>query len=102
KDPLAAQPYVAALLDAVPGHPLAAAFLAEAFPVAPDEPIAIEDPDREPVMPTVTFRIPTIVARAPSVELMREASPIPAPRVDPPDAAPRSPRKVVPVDVVVE
>ena len=101
-DPLAAQPYVAKLLDAVPGHPLAAAFLSEAFP---DAPIALEDipEEKEPVMPTVTFRIPTIAAaRAPSREIMREASPIPAPPVPPPDATTRSPRKVVPVDVVVE
>jgi hypothetical protein len=104
-DPLAAQPYVAKLLDAVPGHPLASAFLSEAFP---DAPVALEDVpepelEREPVMPTVTFRIPTIAAaRTPSVELKRDASPIPAPPVEPPDATSRSPRKVVPVDVVVE
>lgn len=101
-DPLAAQPYVAKLLDAVPGHPLASAFLTEAFPDAPIELENIPE-EKEPVMPTVTFRIPTIAtARAPSVELKRDASPIPAPPVQPPDATTRSPRKVVPVDVVVE
>ncbi|MBA3464134.1 MAG: PilZ domain-containing protein [Deltaproteobacteria bacterium] len=101
-DALAAQPYVAKLLDRSPGHPLAAAFLSEAFPDAPIDLVDIPE-EKEPVMPTVTFRIPTIAtARLPSVELKRDASPIPAPPAPPPDATMRSPRKVVPVDVVVE
>lgn len=99
QDPLAAQPYAAALLDAVPGHPAAAAFLDEAFKDVPPIEL-IEDPP-EPVMPTVTFKIP-VIARVPSSELKRDVSPIPAPPPPPPDAAPRSPRKVVPIDVVIE
>lgn len=94
-DVIAAQPYAAALLDTVPGHPVASAFLSVAFP----EPPPAEEP--EPVLPTVTFRIP-VVSRVSSADLRRDASPIPA---EPPlraDASSRSPRKVVPVDVVVE
>jgi hypothetical protein len=52
-------------------------------------------------MPTVTFRIP-VISRVTSADLRRDASPIPT---EPPlraDASSRSPRKVVPVDVVVE
>jgi len=103
-DPLAAQPYAAALLDAVPGHPAAAAFLDEAFAdVPPIELLPVDDPApaAEPTMPTVTFKIP-VIARVPSSELRRDASPIPAAPEPPPDAAPRSPRKVVPIDVVIE
>ncbi|MEO7094835.1 MAG: PilZ domain-containing protein [Polyangiales bacterium] len=94
-DMVAAQPYAAALLDVIPGHPVAAAFLSIAFP----EPPPPEDP--EPVLPTVTFKLP-VISRVTSADLRRDASPIPA---EPPlraDAAPRSPRKVVPVDAVVE
>ncbi len=88
-DPVAAQPYAALLMDTVPGHPVAAAFLEEMFP------------DPEPVLPTVTFKLP-VISRVSSADLKRDASPIPA---EPPlraDAASRSPRKVLPVDVVVE
>lgn len=92
RDELAAQPYVAALLDAVPGHPLASAFLAEAFP----------EPVDEPVMPTVTFKIPVMRPRRPSREMMREASPVVTEKETRADAVSRSPRKVVPVDVVIE
>ena len=94
-DVIAAQPYAAALLDVVPGHPVAAAFLSVAFP----EPPPADDP--EPVIPTVTFRMP-VISRVSSADLRRDASPIPA---EPPlraNASSRSPRKVVPVDVVVE
>jgi hypothetical protein len=82
------------LLDVIPGHPLAGAFLAETFP----EPPPVEP---EPVLPTVTFKTPAI-ARVPSAELRRDASPIPAEPPLRPDAASRSPRRVMPVDVVVE
>jgi hypothetical protein len=85
KDTIAAQPYAAALLDRVPGHPLAAAFLGELMP-APS-------PSAEPVMPKVTFRMPVI---------KRDVSPIPAPPTPPPDATTRAKRMIVPVDVVVE
>lgn len=104
KDPLAAQPYAAAVLDAVPDHPAAAAFLEEAFSdVPPIELLAVEEPtiEPEPSMPTVTFKIP-VVARVPSAELKRDVSPIPAAPPPRADAAPRSPRKVVPIDVVIE
>jgi PilZ domain len=83
KDTVAAQPYAAALLDRVPGHPLAAEFLGEIMPAPP----------AEPVLPRVTFRIPVI---------KRDVSPIPAPPTPPPDATSRAKRMVVPVDVVIE
>lgn len=83
KDTTAAQPYAAALLDRVPGHPLAAAFLGELMPAPP----------AEPVLPKVTFRMPVI---------KRDVSPIPAAPEPPPDATTRAKRMVVPVDVVVE
>lgn len=93
KDTVAAQPYAAVLIDAVPGHPTAAAFLAELFPGGAPEP--------EPVMPTVTFKQPA-VSRVTSADLRRDASPIPAEPPLRPDASSRSPRKVIPVDAVVE
>lgn len=94
KDTVAAQPYAAVLIDAVPGHPTAATFLAELFPAGPE-------PEPEPVMPTVTFKQPA-VSRVTSADLRRDASPIPAEPPLRPDASSRSPRKVIPVDAVVE
>jgi hypothetical protein len=52
-------------------------------------------------MPTITFKMP-VIARVQSSELRRDVSPIPAPLTIPPDAPPRSPRMVVPIDVVIE
>ena len=88
-DIVAAQPYAALLLDTMPRHPLGEAFLFEAFP------------EPEVVLPTVTFRMP-VISRVTSADLRRDASPIPAEPPLRPDAASRSPRKVVPVDAVVE
>lgn len=95
-DAVAAQPYAAALIDAVPDHPTAEPLLVELFP-APGPAATIEP---EPVMPTVTFR--PARARVTSADLKRDASPIPAEPPLRPDASSRSPRKVVPVDAVVE
>lgn len=89
-DTVAAQPYAALLLDTMPRHPLGEAFLSETFPAEP-----------EPVVPTVTFKLP-VISRVTSADLRRDASPIPAEPPLRPDAASRSPRKVVPVDAVVE
>lgn len=113
-DPVAAQPYAAAVLERVPEQPLAAAFIAERFPEwepppPPVEPVVVV---AEPVMPTVTFKSLARGSTAPEPrrhvptsippQLKRDVSPIPKPPASRPDAAPRAVRKVVPVDVVVE
>ncbi|MBL0216776.1 MAG: PilZ domain-containing protein [Myxococcales bacterium] len=124
-DPVAAQPYAAAVLERVPEQPLAAAFIAERFPEWEPPPPAVEPVVvvAEPVLPTVTFKsaAPSPAAPGPSAapsppaaeprrhgatsippQLKRDVSPIPKPPAPRKDAAPRAARKVVPVDVVVE
>lgn len=113
-DPVAAQPYAAAVLERVPDQRLAAAFIAERFPefqAPPPEPEPVP-PEPEPILPTVTFKPLARGSTAPEPrrhastsippQLKRDVSPIPAGPPSRPDAAPRAVRKVVPVDVVVE
>ena len=129
-DTLAAQPYAAMLLDFVPDHPLAVAFVAEVSPaVAPITPAPA--PQTQPPTPKPTSRMPVIdqgeVKRsvAPplatpkpqgvtgrlalltpppprATSLKRDTSPFPISRPPSRPTAARAPRKVVPVDAVIE
>ena len=96
RDLIAAQPYAAAVLDRVPGHPLATKFLAEALPDRPPPPLLVLEAPPPPlaVMPKITFKT--------TLKIPRIEAPIPEPPPPPADATPRAARKVLPVDVVVE
>lgn len=124
----AAQPYAATLLDFVPDHPLALAFLQEigvtAEPVEPAAPPPAPPPkatgespplakpsvyaDDAPVKRSLPANVVTRTSRLAllkpppprSTTLRRDSSPIPMrPEVTGP---PRAPRAVVPMDVMVE
>jgi PilZ domain len=149
-DTLAAQPYAAMVLDYLPDHPLATAFVTEVSPetlstsparpatpaatppAAPRTPAPAPAPAPTPPAPATapTSRIPTIdqgqVKRAAvpasavpahgvtsrlallkpppprATSLKRDTSPFPIAQRPATAPAPRAPRKVVPVDVVVE
>ena len=132
-DTLAAQPYAAMVLDFVPDHPLASAFVTEVGPetepepepAPPPPPAAAPSPNqRSPRIPTleegqikrsaappsatpkphgITGRLAMLNAPPPrATSLKRDTSPFPIARRPSTPTAPRAPRKVVPVDVVVE
>ncbi len=124
-DLLAAQPYAATLLDFVPDHPLAVAFLNEigmttepVEPAAPPPPRATgESPppakpsvyaDDAPVKRSLPANVVTRTSRLAllkpppprSTTLRRDSSPIPMRHEV--TGPPRAPRTVVPMDVMVE
>lgn len=129
-DLLAAQPWAASLIDFVPDHPLAIAFIDAAVPEEPVEPvITFSAPKQTSKIPTLDeagvkrsgpatsaakttsrvelLRVPARVTKPKTVpppraaRLERNTSPIPMSKA-PAQAIARAERKVVPVDVVVE
>ena len=65
RDPLAAQPYAAIVLDFVPDQPLAVAFVEEVMPPDLIEPEPAEPPTKEPAPLTVSFSTPIPVIKQP-------------------------------------
>ena len=128
KDTLAAQPYAATVLDFVPDHPLAAAFIKEitgemkptalkapvapapALPPKPPRRISTEDAPvkRSPSIPIpkptgITGRLALLQPPPPrATSLKRDTSPFPMSRRPNTPTQNRAPRKVVPVDAVVQ
>ena len=76
RDPLAAQPYAAIVLDFVPDQPLAVAFVEEVMPPELIEPPELQD--REPAPLTVSFSTPIPVIKS-------EPAPIAGPPAPPQD-----------------
>ncbi len=127
-DTEAAQPYAATVLDFAPDHPLARALLhevgaevVEAPPSSPVMPVAVAAAARPNVYASDTQvkRVPTTSAVKHAIKianrlsllkpppqrkttLRRDTSPIPSAPPARPVAAPRAPRTVLPVDVVIE
>jgi len=142
-DTVGAKPYAMMVLDFVPDHPLAVAFVTEAAPELAAEATPPAAPDASSAAPTATpassavkptSRIPVVEGQVKRAEAARSlpkaphgvtgrmallrppaprpasldqrTSPVPTTQAPPPPLAPafspRAPRKVVPVDVVVE
>lgn len=129
-DTLAAQPYAAMVLDFQPDHPLATAFANEmgvpepepapaptpASPASPTKstsriPVLEEGPVKRSVAPPsptpkphgITGRLALLQPPPPrATSLKRDTSPFPMRPRPASTPAPRAPRKVVPVDVMIE